>query len=64
MVEMAAKKYRRMSRAEKLRFAAGGHEYVMIRCNHCNVQIDHRDAAAHLGRCWPEVVMALFTKLR
>jgi hypothetical protein len=53
-----------MSRAEKLRYAAGGQAYQMIRCNHCGVQVDEREAAGHLGRCWPEVVLALFTKVR
>jgi hypothetical protein len=55
--------YSRMSRAGKLRHAAGNKPYAMWRCFRCLIQLAEEDRAGHLSRCWPEVLTQCFMRL-
>lgn len=55
--------YSRMTRAAKLKRLDLFGERSLYRCARCRVQLEERDRAGHLERCWPEVLMERFTKV-
>lgn len=61
---MAARKYRRLSFAEKAAYARSSlPQHETWRCEKCKTQVEDRGRASHLERCWPAVLMALFVKV-
>lgn len=50
----------RMSKAEKLELARAPYKASRSRCVRCKVQVEDRDRAGHLLRCWAALVSAAF----